>query len=87
MVDPDFMLKLISKIFKKKSDLIQNMENREFFEIENAVQITKDLYPEDSLSSITSMVTGENYNTHGIVGHSWQATDCKILNFYLIFLN
>lgn len=56
-------------------DLIENMENREFFEIDNTVPITKDAYPEDSLSSVTSMVTGEDYHGHGIIGHSWQATD------------
>jgi hypothetical protein len=51
------------------------MENREFFET-GTVAITKNVYPEDSLSSVTSIVTGEDYTVHGIVGHSWQATEC-----------
>jgi len=57
------------------------MENREFFET-GTVPITKNVYPEDSLSAVTSIVTGEDHTVHGIVGHSWQATEYLAVNAY-----
>merc|ERR1712137_850836 len=34
--------------------------------------IIKDAYPNDSLATLTNILTGEEPSTHGIVGHSWK---------------
>merc|ERR1712137_430173 len=50
-------------------------EPRDFFDTTNAVEILKQAYPEDSLSVLTGIMTGEDWESHGIVGSSWKATD------------
>jgi len=34
--------------------------------------IIKDAYPNDSLTTLTNILTGEEPSTHGIMGHSWK---------------
>jgi len=34
--------------------------------------ITKEAYPNDSLTTLTNILTGEEPSTHGIMGHSWK---------------
>jgi len=41
---------------------------------ENTIDMLSCEYPEDSLSTITSALTGEDHLTHGIIGHSWRAS-------------
>jgi len=39
--------------------------------------IVKEAYPNDSLTTLTNMLTGEEPATHGIMGHSWKVGRCK----------
>eukprot|EP00339_Tiarina_fusa_P013603 CAMPEP_0117037662 /NCGR_PEP_ID=MMETSP0472-20121206/26555_1 /TAXON_ID=693140 ORGANISM="Tiarina fusus, Strain LIS" /NCGR_SAMPLE_ID=MMETSP0472 /ASSEMBLY_ACC=CAM_ASM_000603 /LENGTH=420 /DNA_ID=CAMNT_0004747681 /DNA_START=51 /DNA_END=1313 /DNA_ORIENTATION=+ len=53
-----------------------NKANTKFLNLENeqTVEIVKAAYPEDSLSTLTTVLTGKDHTAHGIVGHSWKAS-------------
>merc|ERR1712063_42659 len=53
-----------------------NKAKTKFLNVENdkTVSIVKAAYPEDSLSTLTTVVTGKDHTVHGVVGHSWKAS-------------
>jgi len=57
------------------TDMLNNIEAKFLnIENENVIDMISNVYPEDSLSSVTSILSGKDYSDHGIVGHSWRAS-------------
>jgi len=40
---------------------------------EQKIELQTPDYPQDSLSTLTSIFTGTDYSNHGIIGHSWNS--------------
>jgi len=51
---------------------LNKIKNPTFFN-EQSIELQTPFYPQDSLSTLTSIVTGTDYSNHGIVGHSWNS--------------
>lgn len=58
---------------------ILNEAPTHFFNFENdrTISLKKADYPEDAVSTATTILTGEDYTSHGIVGSSWKFSKSK----------
>jgi len=51
---------------------LKHISKPQFFN-EKLISLQTPSYPEDSLSTLTSIVTGTDFSNHGIIGHSWES--------------